>query len=276
MSDSSSDWIDEVVTQSTEAATVEDSAPTAEATKQSVETEESSVEDSTDGEAETQPGKTSENDSDVSDSAEQKMVPLAGLKDERGKRQLAEQRAAELEARLAALESARQEPTASDGDSVDDQYWTDPKGYVERMLAQTQQRTKLEVSEMFARQQFADYDDLVNQYVAPLLEIDPKTGMVKDIATARYLSQQPNPAVAAYNYAKSIKELQSFESPEQLRESIRKEERERAETELRKKLAVESASSIPKTTARAGVKGDEKPVPSQAEILTEMFGEGAV
>ena len=141
---------------------------------------------------------------------------LKGLEEERKKRQA-------LEAKLAEIEKGKPEKTEAKA------FWDDPDGRLkeqEQRISQKELALTLKVSEQLARSRYTDFDDNVAVF-AEVLQSTPGLH-------AQWLASQ-DPAEFAYKLGKHTKELRSAGDIDKLKEQIRKEERERLETEYRAK-----------------------------------------
>jgi len=173
-------------------------------------------------------------------------VPQDALVAERKKRQQAEQEAAYLrglyEARQQAAEQQPQQPSPEE---LERQFYSDPIAYTSTVAQQAaaqavaQERAqRAAISEQRARQELADYDDVVAPVIA---EARSNPNLYQQLAAA------PDPARWAYEYAKR---QQQQAQPVDI-EAIKAQAKAEALAELRKQQAVSAASQTPKTQAGA-------------------------
>lgn len=151
-------------------------------------------------------------------------VPFAALKDERAKRQELERRLQEYEAFFEQARNAQAQPQAVDPEA-------DPIAYVtaqvqQALLPQVQQQqlqTRVEVTEVLARQKWADYDEKVELF---------KEEAVKNPFLVREVMQAANPAEYAYNVASQIAQARQYGGQTPTREQIEAELREKIMAEI--------------------------------------------
>lgn len=159
-------------------------------------------------------------------------IPIAALKDERSKRQQAEQRAAELEAYLQQLQTQQQQP------DIEPDMFADPDGFKAHLVKQLRQElmqelqptmqqqqvlTRAEVSEMMARQRWQDYDAKVEVF---------KEALQGNPFLVEQLKQAPDPATFAYNAALKYEEAKQYGTASPSRDQIKAELREELMNEL--------------------------------------------
>ena len=142
---------------------------------------------------------------------------LKATEEERKKRQA-------LEQRLADLEKGKQ-PEKTEAKS----FWDDPEGKFkehEQRLSQKELALTLKVSEQIARSRYTDFDEKIEAFA----EVLQKTPGLH----AQWLASQ-DPAEFAYRTGEGTRLLKDAGSIDKLKEQIRKEERERLETEYKAK-----------------------------------------
>jgi hypothetical protein len=218
--------------------------------------------------AEKPEGETTETEESKPDSAAQEtedkgqqddMVPLAGLKDERRKRQEAESREQGLLGRITQLEGKPEaKKPAPLPDPIDD-----PQGFAKRITtdirAENQAenlKTRLAVSQNAMRRHAEDFDEVI--------------GVFTDLArTDRNLAvkmlQSEDPYFFAYEHAKKHQEFKDVSNVDEWKDKtraelrteieaeIRKELGQEAETEEKNEVATEMPSLAGKTSVEAGV-----------------------
>lgn len=146
---------------------------------------------------------------------EESHIPIAALKDERSKRQIAEDRARQLEEQLRQLQQPQAQPQA-----VPDR-WEDPEGYDQWLIAQTTETARqaaIEAVQIQRIQQsvasFAadkpDYQEVITLYQQMALQ---NPGLDQQMKAAE------NPAKFAYDTAKLQLEIQQYGSLEGLIEA---------------------------------------------------------
>lgn len=143
-------------------------------------------------------------------------VPYQAMKAEREKRQEAQRKAEELEARLKQIEAAQQQPQP--------QFYEDPDGYINARLQQAQQQFQqrfIAAMEADARAQHEDYDEAI--------------GYLREKANPALIQQvfqSPNPAREAYSLAKRMQAFEQMGDPEAYRQKLEAEIRQKVEAEL--------------------------------------------
>jgi hypothetical protein len=169
-------------------------------------------------------------------SAEQstKSVPLPALQEERKQKQAlkqqldaAEKRALEFQARLEAMEKAK--ASVPDPYENDDAILDDLPGalkHVAKRQDEALREWKMNASEELARDQFPDYDELMQQHYFDAAKADPSLAQKVEKATM--------PAIAAYKAVKSYLERKDF-NPEEVKSLKEENARLRQELEERKK-----------------------------------------
>ena len=156
---------------------------------------------------------------------------LAAVLDEREKRQAAQKRVEELEARLREMESEDEVPDPEDDPRAAHHYLLDQVG--QQMLAQ-----RFDLSRSFMAELHSDFEELESEFVA-IARDNP--------ALIQELQQQPNPARFAYEYAKKQRQAKEFQDPDAYREKLKAELRAELEAELR---GAPAAKPQPQTTQR--------------------------
>jgi hypothetical protein len=173
----------------------------------------------------------------------------AALRDERRKRQEAEQRAAAIEAHYAQL--ARQQQ-AQQPQQPRPEFWDNPEQYLqsefahfgERLIQQMEQKQQIErinASEQAAKSKYADYSDAYQAF-EQAVQLNPRL--------AYELAQAPDPGEFAYSKGKTALAIQNTGSIDALRAQIR------AEIEAEARAAFNPAPvRLPSTTAADGSVG---------------------
>lgn len=163
-------------------------------------------------------------------------IPVAALKDERTKRQQAETERQELAARLQQYEAYFQQ-LQQQAPQTDEE--PDP---IDALTAQIEQSVmskvqhqhltdKVNMTEVFARQKWADYDEKVELF---------KAEAQKNPFLVQQLMQAPNPAEYAYQVSEQIAVARNYGGTAPSREQL--------EAEIRQKIMAEIGMS-PKPTA---------------------------
>lgn len=125
-----------------------------------------------------------------------------------------------------ALEAQRQQPTPEDKKG----FWDDPEGAiatVEQRVEQRMLQERLNISEMYARERHADYQEKLDAF-ADMVRENP--------ALYHQMMQQANPAEFAYKTASSTLKLKEMGDPQEYERKLR----ENIEAELRAKIAAEA------------------------------------
>ena len=178
-------------------------------------------------------------------------VPLAALKAEREKRQKYERQLAEYQQR------EQQKPLPD--------FHQQPDEYVQALIQQhttrlTQQM--LGALEEQARMAHPDYDEV--------FEVVQQHAQENPVVVQQVLNA-PNPAIAAYQLGKRIKELEAMKDPDAYRKQIEAEVRAKvlAEVEAEKAAKAKAAEAIPPdlTAARASKDTEVPPDDSLEAIL---------
>lgn len=177
-------------------------------------------------------------------------VPLAALKAEREKRQKYERELAEYRQRA-------QQPAP--------QFSEAPEHYVQHLVQQTEQQLTarmLGALEAQAREVYPDYDEV--------FEVVQQHAQENPVVVQQVLNA-PNPAIAAYQLGKRIKELEAMKDPDAYRKQIEAEVRAKvlAEVEAEKAAKAKAAEAIPPdlTAARASKDTEVPPDDSLEAIL---------
>lgn len=190
-------------------------------------------------------------------------IPFAALKDERSKRQALEQRLAEYEAYFQQVNQPQPEQPDPEQDPLAYLTQAVAQDVLARVQPQTQEqmfRINVQVSEQFARQQWADYDQTVEVF---------KEECQRNPQLWTAMTQAPNPAVYAYNAGKNAIQARTYgEAPPPSREQI--------EAEIREKIMAEigvKAPNVPTSLASAQSRGSRGgPAWSGPESLSELLG----
>lgn len=162
---------------------------------------------------------TGENDDPPPGSDEgEKMVPLAALNAARNEKREADQARRDLEAELAAFrqsQNRQQAPQPAQDEAPD--AWSDPDAAIKHHVSIAEQQARNDraaMSEVFARTQFSDYDEVI-------------AGLGEAAKANPALQQQiwasPAPALAAYNAAKAHKAMAEIGDPTTYKERLRQE-----------------------------------------------------
>jgi len=163
---------------------------------------------------------------------EQGHIPIAALKDERGKRQRIEEEFRQAQERLAQYEAYFQQVNQQQPDPEQDPVEFLAQEVLNRVQPQTQQQyqvMRVQVAEQFARQKWADYDEKVETFKE---EAQRNPFLWKELASAE------NPAEYAYNVAGNILAARTYgDAPPPSREQI--------EAEIREKIMAEIGMSKP-------------------------------
>lgn len=173
---------------------------------------------------------------------EQERVPIAALMGERQKRQQLEDRLRQYDEYFARLNREPEQPQEAPDP------FTDPDAHqayvieqavskaIERLTPQLQQSqvmSRAEVSEMLARQKFADYDQKIEAFKEAIQE---NPFLVSQVQNA------PDPATFAYNAATKYLEAKQYGTAAPSREQIEAE----VEARLREKIMGELGMNSPK------------------------------
>ncbi len=213
------------------------------------------------GETEAPPATEQEpTDYDPGDPAERTPEQRAGLrqalKAQKDRRKEAERQLAELQGRLSVLEEQRQQqqpqtPQPSDED-IDDEYWTDPRGYQHKLVSGVESRLRVQLSEQMVKATHDDYADVVEVFKAKAKD---------NPALVAQMMASPNPAQYAYDTGKQIKAIGEAKSFDEIRANIEAELRPQIEADLRKKYALDSAAQATTTSASARSASGNSPGP---------------
>lgn len=169
----------------------------------------------------------------VAEQDEPKVVPRKAHEDERRKRQQLEAELAEIKAQMA----AKQQPeTPPDDPLSEDKFYADPIGTIRKLNELNEQaalRNRVELSEAFARKQYADYDEAITAF-AEAARFDPQLQAIAKTS--------PAPALFAYEQGKRIAEARKLQAtdPAELRASIEAEVRAKIEAEYAAKAKAEA------------------------------------
>jgi len=171
----------------------------------------------------------------ASEEPEQNHVPVAALKDERTKRQAAEENARLMQERLQQYEAyyAQQQGDEGEEDNPAELFAQQIMGRAEGRILEV----KVQFSEQLARQKWPDYDE--------------KVELFKEAATANpflveELKRAPDPAEYAYGVSQKIHEARGY-SAAQTRAEI--------EAQIREELKQEIGIKAPTSLANAQSKG---------------------
>lgn len=152
------------------------------------------------------------------------MVPLAGLQDEREKRQKAEAERQRLEKELEQYRKQEQAKPVTD-------FYLNPEQHVAEVVSQVEQRATQRIYsalEAEARIAFPDYDEVFTE-VEEYAKTNP--------AIAQQVLNAPNPARKAYEIGKQLREYKEMQNPEAYKAKLEAELRAKWEAELAEKQA---------------------------------------
>ena len=171
-------------------------------------------------------------------------IPMAALKDERTKRQQLEEQYRQAAERLQQYETYFQQLNAYQEEQGPPDPQTDPAGYAQYVSEQARSaaqanvqqygqqyivQARADVSEMLARQKWADYDEKVNVF---------KEAVASNPFLVQELHNAPDPATYAYNAATKILEARTYGSNTG-------PSREQLEAEIREKIMAEIGINRP-------------------------------
>lgn len=185
-----------------------------------------------------EPPKEPEKKAEATPAAEESgMVPFAGLKAERQKRQEYERQVRELEAKLA--EKQTQQPIPA--------FFEAPEQYVQHLTQQAEQQANqrlMAALDAQARDSYADYDDVV-AFLTEQAAGNP--------ALAQQVFNAPNPAVAAYKLGKQLQDMERMKDPDAYKAQLEAELRAKWEAEIKSKeeAKAKAAAEIPPDLATA-------------------------
>jgi len=151
---------------------------------------------------------------------EQSHIPIAALKDERAKRQAAEERLQQYDAWFAQQQQARGQQEEQDPLEIIAQQ------VMQRLQPQTEMQMltmRVNVAEEIARTKWADYDEKVEHF---------KAAVQQNPFLLQELKAAPNPAEFAYNAAQRILEAKSYGQPGPSMEDMEAKVREKIMAEL--------------------------------------------
>jgi hypothetical protein len=158
-----------------------------------------------------------------------------GLKDERRKRQEAEQAIAELRAELEALKNPPQPPAPPPD------MWEDPQGWQQHfggeVVSQASLNANLNMSEMLARDKFEDFDEVKAEFLA-LAEKNPTLG--------QQALADPHPWRKAYQIAKNHRTMSELGATDV----------DTLKAKLREEIMAEMAASAVPQTVPASISGE--------------------
>lgn len=182
-------------------------------------------------------------------------VPIAALMAERDKRKGEQAQREALQRQLDELKTKEQAP-----------FFEDPEGFVARALSEADQRANARlyaVLDANAREQYADYDEVLEGL---------KSRMEQNPALHAQVFQSPNPAKAAYQLGKQLREMDQMQDPVAYRQKLEAEiraeiERERTEREQGRRTV---ADAIPPdlAAARSASSNNERPT---GEVFEQLF-----
>lgn len=173
---------------------------------------------------------------------EQSHIPIAALKDERAKRQAAEERLQQYEAWFAQQQQVQGQQEEHDPLEIIAQQ------VMQRLQPQTEMQMltmRVNVAEEIARTKWADYDEKVEHF---------KAAVQQNPFLLQELKAAPNPAEYAYNAAQRILEAKSYSQPGPSMEEMEAKVREKimAEIGLNKPQAPTSLANEQSKGSRSG------------------------
>lgn len=183
--------------------------------------------------------------------AEPEKVPVAALMAERQKRQQAEQRAAELEAQR----QAEEKPYL--GEEYEARFKETEINFQKQLVVQ-----KLDLSESFARDKYADYDEKLSVF-GELCQQNP--------TLYNQMVAQVNPAEFAYKIASNQLKLKEMSNPDEYEQKLRA----KIEAEMKAKYEKEAAKreELPGSLATTrGVAGTHTPAYAGPAPLSDVLG----
>jgi hypothetical protein len=189
-------------------------------------------------------------DIDALDEGDPHPVPRKVAIAERKKRQAAEQEAAELRGQLKVLQehatrgAPQQDPQKPGQPQVSDAdlFFADPPAYIERRLAETSGKQRLELSQELMRSVHTDYDDVEKAFLEAAAN---NPGLQIGLAKAS------NPARFAYENGKALAKFKGVGSIEELTAKIEAEVTEKLEEKYRKQNAVQAATNVSQSSVGA-------------------------
>lgn len=183
--------------------------------------------------------------------AEPEKVPVAALLAERHKRQLAEQRAAQLEA----AKQAEEKPFL--GEEYEQRFQETEQRFQQQLVTQ-----KLDLSESFARDKYEDFEEKLSIF-GELCQQNP--------TLYGQMVAQLNPAEFAYKTASNQLKLKEMSNPEEYEQKLRA----KIEAEVKAKYDKEAAKreDLPGSLATArGVAGTQTPAYAGPAPLNDVLG----
>ncbi|MFC4728805.1 hypothetical protein [Coralloluteibacterium thermophilus] len=187
---------------------------------------------------------------------QEERVPLAALKAEREKRQQFERELQELRAEKEKLKTAEPEKRPD--------FFADPEKFVAEALRNGEQvvlQRMYAALEADAREQYADYDDVLES-------LKPK--LAENPALHQQIFGAPNPAKAAYKLGKQLQEMEALKDPEAYRAQLEKELREQIRAELEAEQKAKAAAAIPPDLASARNARTATAVPPES-VFDDIF-----
>lgn len=198
---------------------------------------------------------------------EQGHIPVAALKDERAKRQQAEEQLRRYEQHFAELQAQQQAPspqadldpdTQAFFDLVQEQTLARLMPQIQQQMQQTTALNRAEVSEFLARQKYQDYDQQVEVFKQALEENPVLLGE---------LQRAPDPADYAYQAARRYAEAKQYSQGPTA---------EQREAEIRAKIMAEIGVSRPTApsslASERSVGGRTGPAWSGPRSLGDLLG----
>jgi len=171
----------------------------------------------------------------ASEEPEQSHIPVAALKDERTKRQAAEENARLLQERLQQFEAyyAQQQGGEVEEDDPVELFAQQIMGRAETRILEA----KVQITETLARQKWDDYDEMADVF---------KEAAVANPFLVEELKRAPDPAAYAYGVAQKIHEAKGLTTAQT---------RAQIEAEIREELKAEIGLKAPTSLANAQSKG---------------------
>lgn len=226
-------------------------------------------EQSSEGETEQVAEQASQSTEDTEDT---RVVPLASLKAERGKRQDLERKVSELEQRFASLKAQEPEAKVPTREELESEYYSDPVGFVEKMKAEIraeyQQAEKVREARKHASQEAelkAEFDD-----VEQMGEVF-REAVKNDPGLRERALQSANPVRWAYDWAKDMSKASKYGSSfSEIEKNLRAEVTKEVEARLLKEGRLQQAAQLPQSQASAKAAGVTAPVTEQ-DVFKETF-----
>jgi hypothetical protein len=165
-------------------------------------------------------------------------IPMAALKDERTKRQQIEAERQQLAERLQQYEAYFQQLQAPQTDEEPDPVDAFAAQIEQKIMSQVQHHQltdKVNMTEVFARQKWADYDEKVELF---------KEEAKKNPYLVQQLMQAPNPAEYAYQVSEQIAVARNYGGAQPSREQLEAEIRQKIMAEIGMSPKVQAPTSL--------------------------------